>query len=287
MAPMPASSFELAPGIAFGNAEKLCVIAGPCVIESADLCLSVAGTMRDLCADLGLPYVFKASFDKANRSSGRSYRGEGLEKGLAVLSAVRQQLSVPVLTDVHEPGQAEAVAAAVDVLQVPAFLSRQTDLLLACGEGARSHGRTVNVKKGQFMAPWDVQNVWDKLDEAGSPNSFITERGASFGYNNLVVDYRSLLWMKDNDIPCCFDATHSVQLPGGAGTSSGGQRQYIPGLATAAVSLGIAALFMEVHPDPAHALSDRETQLPLSEARPLLERLAQLDHWAKSDLAAG
>jgi len=252
------------------------------MIESAELCLEVAGSLRDLSARLGLPYVFKASFDKANRSSIHTKRGPGLQEGLAVLARVRSELGVPVLTDVHETAQVPDVASVVDVLQVPAFLSRQTDLIVACAQS----GKVVNVKKGQFLAPWDAVNIWTKLSEAsaeaGLPlRALITERGCSFGYNNLVVDYRSLLWLKDQGIPCCFDATHSVQLPGGAGTASGGQRQYIAGLSTAAVSLGIAALFMEVHPDPEKALSDKETQWPLAQAAPLLERLAELDRWAK------
>lgn len=275
---MPSSSFTLA-GKLFANDAPLTVIAGPCLAESAEMCLTVGGRMKEACEELGLPYIFKASYDKANRSSAGSFRGHGVEEGLAILRGVKEQLGVPVLTDVHEPSQAEAAAKVADVLQVPAFLSRQTDLLLACAQTAEKHGGAVNVKKGQFLAPWDMGNVWDKLQ--GTSRAFITERGASFGYNNLVVDYRSLLWLKDNGIPACFDATHSVQLPGGAGTSSGGQRQYVAGLATAAVSLGIAALFIEVHPDPPNAESDKETQLPLSDAPRLLERLAGLDRWAK------
>jgi 2-dehydro-3-deoxyphosphooctonate aldolase (KDO 8-P synthase) len=280
---MPASSFTLG-GKLFANDAPLTVIGGPCLAESAELCLTVGGRLAETCAELGLPYIFKASYDKANRSSAGSFRGHGVDEGLAILRGVKEQLGVPVLTDVHEPAQAEAAAKVADVLQVPAFLSRQTDLLLACAEAAEHHGGAVNVKKGQFLAPWDMANVWDKLH--GTSRAFITERGASFGYNNLVVDYRSLLWLKDAGIPACFDATHSVQLPGGAGgapgsAESGGQRQYIAGLATAAVSLGIAALFIEVHPDPPHAASDKETQLPLEEAPALLQRLAQLDRWAK------
>ncbi|MCC7477418.1 3-deoxy-8-phosphooctulonate synthase [bacterium] len=292
------------------NADKLLLIAGPCMAESLDMCVEVAGHMKALCARLGIAYVFKASYDKANRSSGSTTRGPGLEAGLALLDSVRAQVGVPLLTDVHESAQAEAAGAVCEVLQVPAFLCRQTDLLLACAAQSAQRGRIVNVKKGQFMAPWDMGNVWDKLVDGGCADAvgadlvsargplsetraetssaptktvraLITERGASFGYNNLVVDYRSLLWLKSQGIPACFDATHSVQLPGGAGTSSGGQREYIPGLTCAALSLGIAALFMEVHPDPSKALSDKETQWPLDKAEALLTRLLELDRWAK------
>ncbi len=334
-------SFSL-PGSAPGggasrvsNGDKLLLIAGPCMAESLDMCVEVAGQMKAVCERLGIAYVFKASYDKANRSSGNTTRGPGLEAGLKLLDSVRAQVGVPLLTDVHESGQAEAAGAVCEVLQVPAFLCRQTDLLLACAAQSAQRGRIVNVKKGQFMAPWDMANVWDKLVDGGcadpvgaehalvgagqSPRpgvqgeegansiaplqgresgsrpattagtearptevrALITERGASFGYNNLVVDYRGLLWLKSRGIPACFDATHSVQLPGGAGSSSGGQREYIPGLTTAAISLGIAALFMEVHPDPSKALSDKETQWPLDKAEALLNRLLELDRWAK------
>lgn len=274
-----------APGgasLKIGNSLPLTLIAGPCMAESADLCLEVAGALKQVCTRLGLNYIFKASFDKANRSSIHTQRGPGLDGGLQSLARVRGELDLPVLTDVHESSQVAEVAEVVDVLQVPAFLCRQTDLLVACAQS----GKAVNVKKGQFMAPWDMQNVWDKLGEASAAagierRALLTERGASFGYNNLVVDYRSLMWLKDQGIPACFDATHSAQLPGGAGKSSGGQREYIPGLATAAVSLGIAALFMEVHPDPPQALSDKDTQWPLDQAEALLTRLAGLDRWAK------
>lgn len=282
-----AASFKLqAPGgapLRIGNQLPLTIIAGPCMAESADLCLEVAAALQRICAKLGLNYIFKASYDKANRSSIHTQRGPGLSGGLGILARVREEYGLPVLTDVHESAQVAEAAAVADVLQVPAFLCRQTDLLVACAQS----GRVVNVKKGQFMAPWDMQNVWDKLGEASQAaglerRALLTERGASFGYNNLVVDFRSLIWMKAQGIPACFDATHSVQLPGGAGTASGGQREYIPGLATAAVSLGLAALFMEVHPDPAKALSDKDTQWPLDQAEALLTRLAELDRWAKS-----
>lgn len=275
---MPERHFVLENGVPVGNESPLLLIAGPCVIESLSMSIEVAGSLQELCAGLRLPYVFKSSYDKANRSSVSSFRGPGLEAGLAILAAVKEQVGVSVLTDIHDISQVAPAAAVADVLQIPAFLCRQTDLLVAA---ARS-GRVVNVKKGQFMAPWDMENVWQKLAEGGCTRAFVTERGASFGYNNLVVDFRSLLYFRDRGIPVCFDATHSVQLPGGHGASSGGQRQYVAGLSKAAVSLGIAALFWEVHPDPDKALCDGPNQLPLAEVRPLLERLVELDHWAKS-----
>jgi 2-dehydro-3-deoxyphosphooctonate aldolase (KDO 8-P synthase) len=274
---MPLSQFVLNNGAPVGNNHPLVLIAGPCVIESREMSIEVAGALRDICTSLSLPYVFKSSFDKANRSSIYSFRGPGLDAGLATLDAVKQTAGVDVLTDIHDIAQVQPVAEVVDILQIPAFLCRQTDLLAA----AAHTGRTVNVKKGQFMAPWDMQNVWQKLAESGCERAFITERGASFGYNNLVVDFRSLLYFREHDIPVCFDATHSVQLPGGQGTASGGQREYVAGLSKAAVSLGIAALFWEVHPDPDHAKCDGPNQLKLSEVRPLLERLLELDRWAK------
>jgi len=274
---MPPIDFKLDDGHVVGNNSVLTLIAGPCVIESQDSCIEVAGRLRDLTASLGMPYIFKASFDKANRSSVRSFRGPGLGDGLKVLAEVRAQTGAMLLTDIHDPGQAREVAEVVDVLQIPAFLCRQTDLLLA----AAATGKVVNVKKGQFMAPWDMQNVVAKLKEGGCERVLITERGASFGYNNLVVDFRSLLYFRDQRLPVCFDATHSVQLPGGAGTASGGERQYVAGLSQAAVSLGIAALFWEVHPDPEHALCDGPNQLYLDQVPSLLTRMAELDHWAK------
>jgi 2-dehydro-3-deoxyphosphooctonate aldolase (KDO 8-P synthase) len=267
--------------LTFGNSSPLTLIAGPCVIESAELCHTVAARMKELCAEHGLRYVFKASYDKANRSSGKSYRGPGLKAGLAVLAEVKARHGVPVLTDVHDVPQALAAAEVVDVLQVPAFLSRQTDLILACAEASAKHGCTVAVKKGQFMAPWDMANVVSKLREGGCQRFLLTERGASFGYNNLVLDFRGLLYMKEQGWPVCFDATHAVQLPGGGGDKSSGQRQYVAGLSTAAVSLGIASLFWEVHPDPDSALSDGPNMLPLDGVPALLARIAELDRWAK------
>jgi 2-dehydro-3-deoxyphosphooctonate aldolase (KDO 8-P synthase) len=277
------SQFMLDSGTPFGNGCPFTLIAGPCVIESREMSIEVAGRLKELAAELHVPYIFKSSFDKANRSSVLSFRGPGLDAGLEVLAAVKSGAGVPVLTDIHDVSQVQAAAAVVDVLQVPAFLCRQTDLLVAV---ART-GRVVNVKKGQFMAPWDMQNVWRKLEEGGCQRAFITERGASFGYNNLVVDFRSLLYFREHKIPVCFDATHSVQLPGGLGTASGGQREYVAGLSKAAVSLGVAALFWEVHPDPDKALCDGPNQLQLSHVRPLLERLLELDRWAKQDLLGG
>lgn len=257
--------------------DPLLVIAGPCVIESVDLCLEVATAARDICRALGLTYVFKASFDKANRTSGASFRGQGVEAGLAVLQRVKEELSVPVLTDIHESWQAKPVAEVVDVLQIPAFLCRQTDLLLAAAET----GRVVNVKKGQFLAPWDTKNIVQKLTEAGNPHILLTERGASFGYNTLVVDMRSLPVMR-GFAPVIFDATHSVQQPGGLGTSSGGQRQFIPYLLRAAIATGIDGMFIETHPDPERALSDAATMLPLRHLKPLLEQVVAIDRIVKS-----
>lgn len=268
--------------LSIGNDQPLTVLAGPCVIESSELCHEVASHMKELCARLGLGYIFKASFDKANRSSGKSYRGPGLEAGLAVLADVRARHGVPIVTDVHEATQVESVARVVDILQIPAFLARQTDLVVACAQAAAKHGCAVAVKKGQFMAPWDMSNVIGKLAEGGCENFLLTERGASFGYNNLVVDYRGLLYFKEQGWPACFDATHSVQRPAGAGDKSSGDRQYVAGLSTAAVSLGIASLFWEVHPDPDNAESDGPNMLPLDSVEALLTRIAQLDSWAKS-----
>ncbi|MCK6433284.1 MAG: 3-deoxy-8-phosphooctulonate synthase [Burkholderiaceae bacterium] len=260
------------------------LIAGPCVVESEQLQLDVAGQLRDITAALGIPFIFKSSYDKANRSSGTSFRGPGMERGLQILAAVKRQIGVPVLTDVHTQDEIPAVASVVDVLQTPAFLCRQTDFIHAV---ARS-GKPVNIKKGQFLAPHDMKNVIDKARaaarEAGlSTDRFMAcERGVSFGYNNLVSDMRSLAIMRETDAPVVFDATHSVQLPGGQGTSSGGQREFVPVLARAAVAVGVAGLFMETHPDPAHALSDGPNAVPLKHMRALLEQLVALDRVVKS-----
>jgi 2-dehydro-3-deoxyphosphooctonate aldolase (KDO 8-P synthase) len=267
-----------------GLAHPLFLIAGPCVIESEQLQMDTAGTLREITQALGMPFIFKSSFDKANRSSGGSYRGPGIDKGLEILARVRSELAVPVLTDIHSEEQILQVADAVDVLQTPAFLCRQTDFIRAV---ARS-GKPVNIKKGQFLAPGDMKNVIDKARaaarEAGleADNFMACERGVSFGYNNLVSDMRSLAIMRETRAPVVFDATHSVQLPGGQGSSSGGQREMVPVLARAAVAVGVAGLFMETHPDPARALSDGPNAVPLKHMKQLLERLMALDAVTKS-----
>jgi 2-dehydro-3-deoxyphosphooctonate aldolase (KDO 8-P synthase) len=250
----------------------LCVIAGPCVIESEELCLEVGAAMRDLCARLGLGYVFKASYDKANRTSLRSFRGPGLEKGVEILASVRSKLGVPVLTDFHEPAQAAPAGDVVDILQVPAFLARQTDLLIA----AAATGKAVNVKKAQFMAPWDMAQVVGKLRESGCDRILLTERGVSFGYNTLVVDFRSLPQMRSLGHPVCYDVTHSLQQPGGQGTQSGATREFAPHLARAAVAVGVDALFVEVHPNPAEAKSDAAAQLSIPQAEALLTEAGKI-----------
>ena len=268
------------PEVTFGGlGAPLTIIAGPCVIESLDLCREVAGRVQTICRELGLPYVFKASFDKANRTSGGSFRGQSLEHGLEVLATIKAEFGVPVLTDVHETWQVKPVAEVVDVLQIPAFLCRQTDLLLAAGES----GRVVNVKKGQFLAPWDMKNVVEKVIGTGNDRLLLTERGASFGYNTLVVDMKSLPILRGFGYPVVFDATHSVQQPGGQGTTSGGQKEYIPHLLRAAVAVGVDALFLEVHPTPESALSDAATMLPLSQLRGLLEMAVAIDRVVKRD----
>ena len=259
-------------GVRFGAGQPLAIIAGPCVIEDPEELVDIARALRDACATAGLGLVFKASFDKANRTSRASYRGPGLADGLAALTAVRDTLAVPVTTDVHLPHQAEAVAEAVDLLQIPAFLCRQTDLLVACGET----GRPVNIKKGQFVAPWDMGHAVDKVRHAGASGVLLTERGTSFGYNNLVVDMRGLAEMAKHGVPVVFDATHSTQLPGAGGATSGGQRQHAPLLARAAVAAGVDGVFAEVHPEPSRALSDRSTQLPLSDISVLLGTLSRI-----------
>ena len=262
-----------------GLRQPIFLIAGPCVIESETLQIDTAGTLKEICARLGIPFIFKSSFDKANRSSGKSYRGPGIDEGLRILGEVKRQLGLPVLTDVHEKDEIATVAKVVDVLQTPAFLCRQTDFIHAVAAA----GLPVNIKKGQFLAPGEMKNVVDKAREAsGADNIMVCERGASFGYNNLVSDMRSLAIMRETNCPVVFDATHSVQLPGGQGTSSGGQRQFIPVLARAAVAAGIAGLFMETHPDPARALSDGPNAWPLDRMESLLETLKELDMSVKS-----
>ena len=260
------------------------LIAGPCVVESEQLQMDVAGRLQEMTRELGIPFIFKSSYDKANRSSGTSFRGPGMERGLEILAKVKRELNVPVLTDVHSEAEIPAVAAVVDVLQTPAFLCRQTDFIHAV---ARS-GKPVNIKKGQFLAPGDMKNVIAKAREAareaGLPeDSFMAcERGASFGYNNLVSDMRSLAILRETGAPVVFDVTHSVQLPGGQGTSSGGQREFVPVLARAGIGVGVAGLFMETHPDPAHALSDGPNAVPLKHMRALLQQLVALDRVVKS-----
>ncbi len=249
------------------------LIAGPCVIESPELVFQVAERMQAISERLGITYIFKASFDKANRSSGGSFRGPGVSGGLEVLKEVKQRFGLPVLTDIHESQQAGPVAEVVDVLQIPAFLCRQTDLLLAAAEAVRGTDKTINVKKGQFLAPWDMAQVVTKLREAGVENLWLTERGSSFGYNTLVVDFRSLPQLRALGCPVIFDATHSVQQPGGRGTSSGGQREFVAPLARAAAAVGIDGLFIEVHPDPDQGLSDGPNMVPLHRVEPLLEQL--------------
>ena len=250
------------------------LIAGPCVIESESLALDTAGRLKEITASLGIPFIYKSSYDKANRSSSKSYRGLGMEQGLAILAKVRKQIGVPVLTDVHEAEDVAAVATAVDVLQTPAFLCRQTDFIRT----VVAAGKPVNIKKGQFLAPHDMKNVVDKAVEAGGRDRvLVCERGVSFGYNNLVSDMRSLAIMRETGCPVVFDATHSVQLPGGQGTRSGGQREFVPVLARAAVATGVAGLFMETHPDPEKALSDGPNAWPLGRMKELLETLKELD----------
>ena len=260
-------------GHSIGADRPLFLIAGPCVIESAALTHDIAGTLTELTAKLGVPFIFKASFDKANRSSSKSFRGPGIEKGLEALARVRKQIGVPVLTDVHEDTPLAEVAEVVDVLQTPAFLCRQTNFIVA----ACSQGKPVNIKKGQFLSPWEMQNVVDKARSTGNSQIMVCERGFSFGYNNLVSDMRSLAVMRATGCPVVFDATHSVQLPGGKGDASGGQREFVPVLARAAVAAGVAGLFMETHPDPAQAKSDGPNAWPLDRMGSLLTTLVELD----------
>ena len=272
-------------GFKIGLDQRFFLIAGPCVIESEQLQMDTAGTLKEITASLGIPFIFKSSFDKANRSSGSTFRGPGLDKGLEILAKVKRELQVPILTDVHSEDQIAQVASVVDVLQTPAFLCRQTDFIRAVAQS----GKPVNIKKGQFLAPGDMKNVIDKARAAAremgleEDNFMACERGASFGYNNLVSDMRSLAIMRETGAPVVFDATHSVQLPGGQGTSSGGQRDMVPVLARAAVAVGVAGLFMETHPNPAQALSDGPNAVPLKHMRALLETLVALDGVTKKN----
>jgi 2-dehydro-3-deoxyphosphooctonate aldolase (KDO 8-P synthase) len=265
-------------GVKFGNALPFAVIAGPCALESRNHAFEMAAALKEISGKLGLGLVYKTSFDKANRTSSTSARGLGLDKAIAIFAELRERLGIPLLTDVHEPDQCAVIAEVVDVLQIPAFLCRQTDLLIA----AAKTGRAVNVKKGQFLAPWDMANVVAKVTGAGNPNVLVTERGVSFGYNTLVSDMRALPILAKIGAPVIFDATHSVQQPGGQGTSSGGERGFVPVLARAATAVGVAALFIETHQDPDKAPSDGPNMIPLKELAPLLERLMQFDRIAKA-----
>lgn len=265
-------------GFDVGLDRRFFLIAGPCVIESEQSALDIAGTLKEITGSLGIPFIYKSSFDKANRSSGSSFRGLGMDKGLAILAKVREEISVPILTDVHDISDIAPVASVVDVIQTPAFLCRQTDFIRACAQS----GKPVNIKKGQFLSPHEMLNVVQKARDAAAelnlPDQFmVCERGASFGYNNLVSDMRSLAIMRETHAPVVFDATHSVQLPGGQGSSSGGQREFVPVLARAAVAVGISGLFMETHPDPAKALSDGPNAVPLNRMKELLESLVAID----------
>ncbi|HEX8614203.1 MAG TPA: 3-deoxy-8-phosphooctulonate synthase [Telluria sp.] len=270
-------------GFDVGLEHPIFLIAGTCVIESRQMAMDTAGTLKEITSALGIPFIYKSSFDKANRSSGTSFRGPGMDKGLEILADVRREIGVPVLTDIHTIEEIAAVASVVDVLQTPAFLCRQTDFIIACAQS----GKPVNIKKGQFLAPGDMKNVIDKARQAArdaglnEDNFMACERGASFGYNNLVSDMRSLAIMRESNCPVVFDATHSVQLPGGQGTTSGGQREHIPVLSRAAVAAGIAGLFMETHPNPAQALSDGPNAVPLGRMKELLTTLVEIDRVVK------
>lgn len=265
-------------GFEAGADRPFFLIAGTCVVESEAMAIDTAGTLREITAELDIPFVYKSSFDKANRSSRQSFRGPGLDEGLRILATVREQIGVPVLTDVHEDTPLREVAAVIDILQTPAFLCRQTNFIL----NVAAQGKPVNIKKGQFLSPWEMQNVVDKARSAGNEEILVCERGFSFGYNNLVSDMRSLAIMRSTGCPVVFDATHSVQLPGGKGSVSGGQREFIPVLARAAVGAGVSGIFMETHPQPARALSDGPNAWPLDRMRGLLEVLTEIDRAVKS-----
>src|ERR1700742_382478 len=264
-------------GFEVGLDKPLFLIAGPCVVESQQLQVDTAGTLKEITGKLGIPFIFKSSYDKANRTSSKSFRGLGIEEGLRILAEVKKQVHVPVLTDVHEYTPLDEVASVVDVLQTPAFLCRQTDFI----QNVAKTGKPVNIKKGQFLSPWEMKHVSDKALETGNTQIMVCERGASFGYNNLVSDMRSLAVMRETGCPVVFDATHSVQLPGGQGATSGGQREFVPVLSRAAVAVGVSGLFMETHPDPEHAMSDGPNAVPLNRMRGLLETLVALDRAVK------
>jgi 2-dehydro-3-deoxyphosphooctonate aldolase (KDO 8-P synthase) len=274
---MPSRQIRIAEGVVAGGGAALLLIAGPDVIESEAHALRMAEALKGIALARGLTLVFKSSFDKANRTSSNSFRGPGLEGGVAILARVKKEIGLPVTTDFHTPEQAGRVAAVVDLLQVPAMLSRQTDMLVAAGKT----GRAVNIKKGQFLAPWDVAQAVAKVRDAGNDNVMITERGVTFGYNNLVVDFRALPRMRELEVPVCFDATHSVQLPGGQGHASGGEREFIAPLARAAVAVGVDALFFEVHDDPARALCDGPSQIPLHAFPAVLDGILAIDRAAR------
>jgi 2-dehydro-3-deoxyphosphooctonate aldolase (KDO 8-P synthase) len=266
-------------GFEVGNDKPIFLIAGTCVVESEQMALDTAATLKEICAALGIGFIYKSSFDKANRSSSGSFRGPGMEEGLRILAEVKRQLDLPILTDVHEDTPMDEVAEVADVLQTPAFLCRQTNFILR----AAGAGRPVNIKKGQFLSPWEMQNVVDKAKSTGNDDIMVCERGFSFGYNNLISDMRGLSIMRKTGCPVVFDATHSVQLPGGQGSASGGQREFIPVLARAATAAGVAGLFMETHPDPAKALSDGPNAWPLHKMKALLETLVAIDETVKSN----
>ncbi|MCA1766614.1 MAG: 3-deoxy-8-phosphooctulonate synthase [Desulfobulbaceae bacterium] len=269
--------FEVGPGRPF------LLIAGPCVLESEEMAMEVAGTLKEICARLGMSYVFKTSFDKANRTSLDSFRGPGIDKGLEIMARVRKKVGVPIISDIHGVDQVEQAAEVLDIIQIPAFLCRQTDLLVAVGKS----GKPVSLKKGQFLSPWDMKHAVSKIKWSGNRNLLLTERGAMLGYNNLVVDMRSFPVMRSMGCPVIYDATHSVQLPGGAGGSSGGQREFIPFLARAAVAAGIDGLFMEVHPDPDNSLCDGPNSWPLDEMEPFLESIMAIHRAAKPYVGVG
>ncbi|MBW3622414.1 MAG: 3-deoxy-8-phosphooctulonate synthase [Armatimonadetes bacterium] len=281
--PIPALKEVSVPPVSFAGGRRVAIIAGPCVAESRELCLHVARTMKGICDRLGVGYIFKASYDKANRTSRESYRGPGAEEGLVILAEVRETLGIPTLTDVHEVAQVKSVSEAVDVLQIPAFLCRQTDLLFAAGES----GRAVNVKKGQFLAPWDMKHVVEKVRSTGNERILLTERGSSFGYGNLVVDFRGFSMMRELGCPVVYDATHSLQLPGAEGNATGGLRRYAPDLIRAAVAAGVDGLFLEVHPDPPCALSDATTVLPLDQVEAVLKPALEIDAFVKGSRGVG
>ena len=270
-------NIEIGKGVTIGGKKRFTFMGGPCVIESEELVMEIAGKLKEICDRLNIEYIFKASFDKANRTSINSFRGPGLIKGLEILKKVKEKYNVPIVTDIHEPSQAEALAEVVDIIQIPAFLCRQTDLLVAVAKT----GKPTNIKKGQFLAPWDMKNVVTKFRESGNDNIMLCERGATFGYNNLVVDMRGLVEMREFGYPVVFDATHSVQKPGGKGETTGGDREFVPPLMRAALAVGVDAIFAEVHPDPDNAKSDGPNMLRLEEVEEVLKLAVAIDDVVK------